>query len=76
MRKALIAPTTLSAAVSADIALLHILFEARAEVRKLITKIKGHLEDGRRGEIMRSGVKVSIFGPPNAGKVSTSYLSP
>ncbi|KAL7413196.1 hypothetical protein BDY24DRAFT_390846 [Mrakia frigida] len=47
-----------------------VLDDARAEVVKLINKIEGHLNDNRRGEIMRSGVKVSIFGPPNAGKSS------
>lgn len=30
----------------------------------------GHLNDARRGEIIRSGIRVVIFGPPNAGKSS------
>jgi len=51
-----------------------LVISAREEVVKLIGKIEGHLNDNRRGEIMRSGVKVSIFGPPNAGKVSSSRL--
>jgi tRNA modification GTPase len=29
-----------------------------------------HLRDSRKGEIMRSGIKVVIFGEPNAGKSS------
>lgn len=29
-----------------------------------------HLSDNRRGEIIRSGIKLAIFGPPNAGKSS------
>ena len=32
--------------------------------------IRDHLADGRRGEILRSGVQVAIVGPPNAGKSS------
>ena len=32
--------------------------------------IKKHLDDGRRGERLRSGVHVAITGPPNAGKSS------
>ena len=29
-----------------------------------------HLDDGRRGEILRSGARVALVGPPNAGKSS------
>lgn len=36
----------------------------------LIATIKNHLNDSRRGEIVRSGIKLAIFGPPNAGKSS------
>ncbi|CCM04020.1 uncharacterized protein FIBRA_06177 [Fibroporia radiculosa] len=32
--------------------------------------IRAHLSDSWRGEIMRSGVRLAIFGPPNAGKSS------
>jgi tRNA modification GTPase len=39
-------------------------------VQTLAESIRGHLADGRRGEIMRSGVQVAIVGPPNAGKSS------
>lgn len=39
-------------------------------VRVLADSIRGHLADGRRGEILRSGVQVAILGPPNAGKSS------
>ncbi|RLN20838.1 hypothetical protein BBJ28_00000996 [Nothophytophthora sp. Chile5] len=39
-------------------------------VRALADSIREHLADGRRGEILRSGVQVAILGPPNAGKSS------
>jgi tRNA U34 5-carboxymethylaminomethyl modifying GTPase MnmE/TrmE len=32
--------------------------------------IKGYLNDHRRGELLRSGIRLAIFGPPNAGKSS------
>ncbi|KAE9039683.1 tRNA modification GTPase [Phytophthora rubi] len=44
-------------------------YEAAVDrVRVLADSIRGHLADGRRGEILRSGVQVAILGPPNAGK--------
>jgi tRNA modification GTPase len=36
----------------------------------LLSEIKSHLADDRRGELVREGVKVAIVGPPNAGKSS------
>ncbi|KAJ3554797.1 hypothetical protein NM688_g2919 [Phlebia brevispora] len=33
-------------------------------------RIQKHLMDYRQGEILRTGVKLAIFGPPNAGKSS------
>ncbi|KAJ3713861.1 tRNA modification GTPase GTPBP3 [Lentinula raphanica] len=44
--------------------------QARAKASQLQEKIKAHLKDGRRGEIIRSGLRLAIFGPPNAGKSS------
>jgi tRNA modification GTPase len=41
-----------------------------AEVRRIAAEIAIHLDDGRRGEILRGGVSVAIIGPPNAGKSS------
>ena len=29
-----------------------------------------HLQDERRGELVREGVSIAIVGPPNAGKLS------
>ncbi|XP_059474784.1 tRNA modification GTPase GTPBP3, mitochondrial [Neocloeon triangulifer] len=40
------------------------------QVKNLMKEIQGHLSDGRRGEILRSGVSVSIVGEPNVGKSS------
>lgn len=34
----------------------------------LAREIRRHLDDGHRGERLRSGVQVAIVGPPNAGK--------
>lgn len=43
-------------------------------VRGLAAEIDRHLCDGGRGEIVRSGVRVAIVGPPNAGKSSLLNL--
>ncbi|KAF8514806.1 tRNA modification GTPase GTPBP3 [Hysterangium stoloniferum] len=43
---------------------------AHQRVRKLHEDIRLHLHDSHRGEILRSGIKISIFGPPNVGKSS------
>ena len=43
---------------------------ARAEARELLASLNQHLADGRRGEIVRAGVRLALFGPPNAGKSS------
>lgn len=43
---------------------------ARAKVQQLRSKIENYLSDSRRGEILRSGIRLAIFGPPNAGKSS------
>ncbi|XP_006459763.1 hypothetical protein AGABI2DRAFT_202137 [Agaricus bisporus var. bisporus H97] len=44
--------------------------QAHQEAQVLLTQIKNHLTDNRRGEIIRSGIKLAIFGPPNSGKSS------
>lgn len=49
---------------------------AQDQVALLIAEIRAHLADARRGEIVREGVKVSIFGPPNAGKVRPAFPRP
>jgi len=44
--------------------------KADESIKNLFHEISTHLKDGRRGEILRSGVHVAIIGPPNAGKSS------
>ena len=46
------------------------LVTAVEKAQTLVRTIESHLADARRGEIVRSGIKLSIFGPPNAGKSS------
>jgi len=36
----------------------------------LAAEMRSHLEDGRRGELIRSGLTVALVGAPNAGKSS------
>ncbi|KAF9468779.1 tRNA modification GTPase TrmE, partial [Collybia nuda] len=43
---------------------------ARLQAQLLLVTIREHLDDKRRGEIIRSGIRLAIFGPPNAGKSS------
>ena len=40
------------------------------QISVLINEITQHLEDGRRGERLRTGLSITIIGPPNAGKSS------
>lgn len=39
-------------------------------IRRLQQSMQRHLQDDRRGELVREGVKIAIVGPPNAGKSS------
>jgi tRNA modification GTPase len=45
-------------------------FVARERVQSLRDTIQSYLSDHRRGELVRSGIRLAIFGPPNAGKSS------
>ncbi|KAF5320663.1 hypothetical protein D9619_001193 [Psilocybe cf. subviscida] len=50
--------------------------QAKVEATALLSRIQKHLSDNRRGELVRSGIKMAIFGPPNAGKSSLfNYLA-
>jgi len=42
--------------------------QARERALNLHRTIQTHLSDNCRGEILRSGIRLAIFGPPNAGK--------
>lgn len=44
--------------------------QATAKVAELAAALKSHLANAHRGEINRSGYKVVLAGPPNAGKSS------
>ncbi|KAF8727811.1 hypothetical protein AX14_006965 [Amanita brunnescens Koide BX004] len=44
--------------------------QATIQARHLLDTICSYLADSRRGELIRSGIKLAIFGPPNAGKSS------
>lgn len=50
------------------------LAERASEVYVLIKEIDGHLDDGRKGEVLRNGVKTCIVGQPNVGKSSLFNL--
>ncbi|KAG8930661.1 mitochondrial splicing system protein [Tulasnella sp. 418] len=50
--------------------------QSKERIYKLRTEIQNHLNDNRRGEILRNGIRLAIFGPPNAGKSSLlNYLA-
>ena len=44
--------------------------QSRQEIGAVLGEIQAHLNDGRRGEILREGMQVAVIGPPNAGKSS------
>jgi tRNA modification GTPase len=45
-------------------------FTSRAGLQVIAEEIRAHLDDGRRGEILREGLHVAVIGAPNAGKSS------
>lgn len=42
----------------------------KPQVEDLLRKMRAHLDDNRRGERLRSGIRIAIIGAPNAGKSS------
>ena len=47
-----------------------LLAKSRAGAAALAEDLRLHLEDERRGEILREGIHLTVIGPPNAGKSS------
>jgi tRNA modification GTPase len=43
---------------------------ARAAAQEIFLQIQRHMDDGARGETLREGLRLTIIGPPNAGKSS------
>jgi tRNA modification GTPase len=43
---------------------------ARCAAVEIIEEIQGHIDDSGRGESLREGLRLTILGPPNAGKSS------
>src|SRR6202012_130971 len=43
---------------------------AKNAAQHIARQIIEHLEDSRRGEVLREGLRLAIIGPPNAGKSS------
>ncbi|KZC11271.1 PREDICTED: tRNA modification GTPase GTPBP3, mitochondrial [Dufourea novaeangliae] len=52
----------------------HVLEDTKITLHKLCGKLEQHLADGRKGEILRTGVRVAILGEPNVGKSSLLNL--
>lgn len=53
----------------------NVLVNCNLAICALVNNITKHLADGRRGEILRNGVRVVIIGQPNVGKSSLlNYL--
>ena len=48
----------------------NILLDAQSDILGLEQEFTQHLDDGKLGERLRSGIEVAILGPPNAGKSS------
>jgi tRNA modification GTPase len=47
-----------------------LLSRSRSQISEIIKEIQVHMDDERRGEIIREGIHLTVIGPPNAGKSS------
>jgi tRNA modification GTPase len=47
-----------------------ILVQAKTQAAEIAAEIRSHLNDARRGEILRDGFHLTVIGPPNSGKSS------
>lgn len=43
-------------------------------VERLRDELLFHLQDGRKGEIIREGIQIALVGQPNAGKFISMWL--
>ena len=48
----------------------NILVSLATDIQKTSIEMKKFVDDGRKGEILRDGMKVAVIGPPNVGKSS------
>lgn len=48
----------------------HVMADAHGLAGRVCAAMAKHLDDARRGEIVREGLHVAVVGPPNAGKSS------
>ncbi len=44
--------------------------QARVTISEMLDRMRKHLNDSRRGEVLRDGLQLAVIGPPNAGKSS------
>lgn len=44
------------------------------KVTILRDQLKTHLLDGRRGELVREGIRIALIGPPNAGTYAVQSM--